>query len=447
VENGNNDFKIIPTFHDFKVPVFEAKDFAIKKDDFTKCQLAILKALKASGAGAETILFRINNESRVQTTLEKIDKNLEKLKKDRVVTYDKNSKRYSINETLLKKAILSFDELHQNSTKITFEVDSCEHIGALKSLYFTILEEKPKLAEDADAIVINGDIKQGISHNYEYNGELLPMLNGPDKHEILSALMQKKIIMDVFKVRWRKNVSDKKLSTEQLLKKCLISFFYNVGNHDEPRFEHSKDSIPLYDFDRTLRSELVPAVYMFLQEQQRMDMPFAEVAKIINEKIIRIGESRTFTLNGITIGVKHPHQGGAESRSKKIQDTGNFFQKALIDWPEKELQTIPVVLVANFHTQAFVHMSSFGKTVLGVMTGAMVKDTEFENNMNKVVEHGMVKVTIEFDPKGRILSDTVEVCDHISDKDKKIVFADKLTLEKIAELQMELAKMFDIPWR
>ncbi len=92
-------------------------------------------------------------------------------------------------------------------------------------------------------------------------------------------------------------------------------------------------------------------------------------------------------------------------------------------------------------------MVKFGKTVLGVMTGAYLKDTSFESHHDKVVDFGPAMVDICLNKEGLLLFSEVEFDDRIHPDDEKIVLADRLNHSDVLKLSSELTEIVDIPWR
>lgn len=441
----DHKFDIVPTWYDFRTAVFSERSYGLP-EGLSYRHRAIFETLQPSSASLKTVHFRLKQEVKKLWSIEKTEEYLNQLRSNRLVTFNKEQNRYAISESLVRQANLSLDEFLKDSKTITTVDKSCWHVGSLKTLYFTILRDEPKVAEDADAIISNGDVTQGISHNYEYNGELLPNMNGPDKHEILAGLIQAKILADIFSRRWRKNEGEK-LTTDERIDRSLITFIYKYGNHDEPRFSHSKNSIPLCVFDMVLRQRLTGHIAEILAKHEIKGVMPGAIEAAVDKKIVRVGESRVAKVNGVPVGVKHPYQSRTQSKGLRIQQTGSFFVESPSKWPDKSFRNISVIKVANFHEAATIFMSSFGRTIFGVMTGAQVLDTLFESNQNKVVNTGIARSTVTLNKDGLVLAASVQYFSDIADEDKKIVFADKLTLQDISELSMKLADKFNMPWR
>lgn len=430
---------------DFRTVVFNEKALALP-ENLSPCHRRVMDVLKPGGASLSTIEFRLGASSKRPWKKEKVKQCLDELVKRKLLVYNKPGNRYSISEELAAKARITYAEFKKGARSVTTVDKSCWHVGSLKTMYWSILEEEPRLALDADAIIMNGDVTQGVSHNYEYNGEMLPMMNGPDKHQVLAAAMQAKILMDVFKLRWDR-LAREKLDTAELLERCLIAYCFKYGNHDEPRFNHSKDTVPLWFFETVLRHQMVAKLMTFLDEHKHNSVTFKQVAGIVDKKIVRIGESRVAVVNGMPIGVKHPYQSRTKSKGARPKEAIDFYMQYVRDWPDNRIHKVRLVKVANFHEAAAIFFGGFGNTYLSVMTGAQVYDTLFESNQNKIVDYGLAKTTVEFNEQGQILSGTVRYSRYISPKDKLLLFKDNIGTDDVSRVCQELSEEFNIPWR
>jgi hypothetical protein len=451
IRKESNGFRIVWKVYDFRTAVFNERDLALP-DNLSTCHRRILDVLKPSSASLNTIQFRLNETAKRPWNPEKVKKCLEELAKRGLVVYIKRANRYAIAESLIAKANISLEEFLKEKKEIKFVQKSCWHVGALKTLYYTVLRDEPNLAEDADAIILNGDGIQGISHNYEYNGELLPTMNGADKHQIFEALMQRKIMMEIFKRRWEASCRSES-DMVKLVKKCLKKYIKQEGNHDENRFSgNKKHAISMEFFESEFKQGLLMDLVKFLEEKKRFgEIGLDKLSQIVEEKVVRVGESRVAWVNDVPIGLQHPRQGKTKAKGARIQETAGFFAQSYKDSPDERLRNIPLVGVANFHEAAAIFTSFFGRTIFGVMTGAQVYTTVFEGNINKVVEYGMAKVAVELNSEGKILSGQVEYsCQSPSDiakEDQKIVYAERLDSETVSKHCLELSKLFNIPWR
>jgi hypothetical protein len=435
----NKDGKPVttPKTYDFRSVVFNEREFATA-NNVSDEEKKIIGALKPSSASFKTILFRINHRQKIIDE-KKIYELLERLINRKIIILDKESNRYSVSESLVKEANITLEDFLKGSRTIKHVVLSCVHIGALKTLYFTAIKNLPKLALDADAIIFNGDMIQGLAHNGEYTGETLPIAFGYDKQEILAAHIVNKILWKIFEKRYIK-INDKKFKIGELIDLCLIKLIINLGNHDLWE-RYSKNSIPLSLFESQLKKLLIENILHFCGKNGLSD-GIEDAVKIIEERIIRVGEDKIVSVDNINIGLKHPHKPRTLSKSHRLQEVASYFSEQKSNNKDPSL-----VYVANFHEAASAHISIFGKTYLAVMTGAYLKDTQFEVDKDKVVDFGAAKVTITFNEKKEIIFSEVEFDSTINKLDERIVSADKLSTEDILKLCQRLSKVVNMPWR
>lgn len=455
IANGKNGVRIVNGVHNFRTAVFLEKRMSVPTA-LPTVQQAVLHALIPSDASFKAVLYRTNAAKMLfrrkkAFTEPQIRTALDELIKAGTVAHSKNSNRYGINEELRKNADITLASLNEGSREIKHVVYSCLHGGATKTLYFTVLNDLPKLALDADALIENGDLLQGISHNYQTNGELLPIANGVDKQEILGAHIRATVLLEIFKNRLAKLRG--KYSAKEvvgLLKACLIRYLFNAGNHDKWGF-WNKQTLILQMFEDKLRSLVLEGVLRACQESG-VAVTVDQVQEAVNASIIRVGESRMVELDGITVGIKHPHKSRTITKSSRIQEVANFIWQRFghyVGTVAKSSKGFSIAYVANFHEAAAAHITKFGQTVLGVMTGAYMYDTEFENHMDKVVDYGPCVVHARFDAEGRLLYSETEFVNRIDDEDREFVTSDRLDSKQIL---MRCIKLMDrvglkLPWR
>jgi len=458
--------RIVNRTYDFRTLISHEKDLAIPADS-PRMEKRILTALLPSSASLKTLLFRINTLKKSRNgrnhngnghngiknhrpkilKAEDLKEALEALIKKDTISFNRKSNRYEVDEKHLNDLVVSLSDMLKNSINFKQGVFSCYHGGSLKTLYHTVNHYLPPALIDKDVVVENGDEIQGIAHNYEYNGELLPIARGYDKQEILTGSLRAKNLLDVFKLRL-KLYQDKKLTPQEILDKCLITFIFNLGNH--PSWKHyQKDALILNTFEMVLKNKLIEGILSILKGAD-ISADYEIVKKTVDAKVIRLGESMMVNTHGITLGIKHPWKGRTQSKSHRIQDVVDFFWRTFDRFAKKTAKNskgFALVNVANFHEAAAVHVVKFGKTVLGVMTGAYLKDTSFENHNDKVVDFGPALVHVCLNNEGSLLYSEVEFDDRIHPDDERIVLADRLLHSDVLRLSNELTEIVDIPWR
>lgn len=433
---------IINRTYDFRTLIFNEREIAVGSlvSDFEK---EIVDALKPSSASLKSVLFRVNQNRREKLSLQEVKDTLEKLKSRNIVVFDEKGNRYRINEELVKQATCTLKDL-MSGTKVHKHVAiSCIHIGALKTLYFTLMNDLPDLAVDADALIINGDLKQGIAHNYEYNGELLPFANGKDKQDLLAARIVHHIVWRIFEKRFE-SIKAKNYDAKDIVSRCLIRLVIKIGNHDAWGY-YGKDALPLVLFETEFKSLLLKSISDFCFQNNLRTADLSSITKTVEERFRLVGEIGIVNVNGIKIGVKHPHKSRTLSKSQRIQEVVSFFEEQKVEKP----YNVTVVYDANFHEAAAAHVSIFGRTILGVQTGAFLKDTQFENTKDKVVDYGPAKVTVCVNKDNQLIYDEVEFDSTINEQDKKIIFADKISAKDVLCLSSRILKALNwsMPWR
>ncbi|MDP3792859.1 MAG: hypothetical protein Q8Q89_03985 [bacterium] len=456
--------RIVNRTYDFRTLISHEKELAIPADS-PRMEKRILNALLPSSASLKTLLFRINtlrksrnghnqnghngvkNHKPKILKAENLKEALDSLSKQGIIAFNGKSNRYEVNEKHLNDLQVSLDDMLKDSTSFKQGVFSCYHGGSLKTLYHTVNHYLPPVLVDKDVVVENGDEIQGIAHNYEYNGELLPIARGYDKQEIMTGSIRAKNLLDVFKLRL-KLYKDKKLTPQELVDKCLITYIFNLGNH--PSWKHyQKDALILNTFEMVLKNKLLEGIISILRSLD-VSVDFEMVKKTVDAKVVRLGESMMVNTHGITLGIKHPWKGRTQSKSHRIQDVVDFFWRTFDRFAKKTAKNskgFALVNVANFHEAASVHVVKFGKTVLGVMTGAYLKDTSFESHNDKVVDFGPALVHVCLNKEGLLLYSEVEFDDRIHPDDERIVLADRLLHSDVLKLSSELTDIVDIPWR
>ena len=450
-EGGNA--RIISGVHDFRAAVYAERDVVIPPNA-PPVQKAVLHALIKGDASFKSIVWWINeNKSRFGRKREFTDTNakealIELMNHDLVVHSDK-SNRYAINEEALQNALVSLASLHEGGRTIKHLVWSCFHGGALKTLYFTALNDIPRLAKDVDAIIENGDLIQGIAHQYEYNGELLPLANGFDKQEILNAHIRGTMLLEIFEERLD-NLTKTELTDVANVRGALPPYIYNLGNHPSWNF-HNRDALILSLFEERLRRLLIAGI-MDICSERNIKIGYKEVESLVDERVIRLGESRMVNLDGVMVGIKHPFKGRTLAKSARIQEVADFIWKRFSGFKNtvaKGSNGFALVYVANFHEAASVHISKYGQTILGTMTGAYLKDTEFENHVDKVVEYGPVLVKVRLSKDGRLLYSETEFISRVDDEDEAFVNADRLDSAQVMERSLKLLGRIGLklPWR
>jgi len=455
-ENGR--VRLVRRAYNFRPIIAKEREFVVP-EGATKLEKQVLTALKHSPASLNTIHFRINDALKKKSrngrrpklvSREEIEEAIKALLARDIIVYRRNSNWYAIDDKKRSEIQVTLKDLLKGTRLVKHIILSCVHTGALKSFYRTFRRYLYKRAWDADAIFEVGDPTQDLAHQGEYTGEVLPDLLTPDKQEWMAAAIRAKdLLLPIFKLRLKKWIGEAKPPLEALLRKCLIWYVFTPGNH--PAWKHyRKGTLVLEDFETKLRQFLVEGIIEILVKEGRQ-VDFNVVKQVVDEKVIRVGENGIVTVDGVTVGVKHPSKARTESKSHRIQDVVEYFWRTFRDLAsrvaKKSKLGFALVYLANFHEMAATHVSMFGKVVLGVMNGAYLKDTSFETSKDKVVDYGFTVVTACINEEGELVYNDVEFDNYMDPDDAKLVFADRIMTSDILALQRELNEVADIPWR
>lgn len=454
VKNGDGA-RFIPKQYDFRPIVLREKEL-VAPPGISRIENIILDTLRLSDGTYGTIEFRIHQKYGMKYPRAEIKAAIEKLMERGLVKHNRKANRYMIPESAVISSVnVSLKDMLKDVKVIKHVVFSCVHVGALKTLYHSFIRDIVNLGENADALIENGDFIQGISHNYEYNGELLPGANGFDKQRILAAYLKAKVILEIFKRRLRDQPNTLLGKPVELLDRCLIAYVVNAGNHPSWVY-YNKHSLVLQDYLMLLEKLLFEGIIEILGKSGvRIDAAALDaVQKSIKDKVKKVGETKLVEVNGILIGVKHPSKARTKSKSQRIQEVTDSLnqmhmslRRRLTVKSKKQHERFAVAYIANFHEAASVWVVRFGQAVLGVMTGAYLKDSSFENDHDKVVDHGPCVVTLGIVNDAVVWSET-DFVDSIAPEDEKIVFADDIRTDVVLELSAflnDIAK--NIPWR
>ncbi|MDX1535794.1 MAG: hypothetical protein R3346_03480 [Candidatus Spechtbacterales bacterium] len=269
----------------------------------------------------------------------------------------------------------------------TFLTFCCLHAGYKHTQYRWFVQRLPEIIQENNiqCLVGCGDFIAGLKHNLDRRDELLPGMNNYVKQEKYAAELVGQVIISVFRERFdaclsrkRKKPDAKKL--EKMLHESLIDFRFWRGNHDE--WVQDLGFEPLNTFRIHLASFIVEGVYEYLAE---LGFALSNVSDIVRSHIFY---SQEHTLpSGLTLSVRHPHQGRMQTSSGRAQQT---------------LSATPgrVVALGNFHTSIAVQeWNSNDGQRLAVQTGTITSGTDFEYNMNKLVDTGVGIARVLSDPK------------------------------------------------
>lgn len=460
IPNGNDGVRIVIGTHNWRTALYLEKRMSYPST-LPKAQKAVMETLVPSDASFKSILWRVNQaevkkrfKRKTPFTEKVVKESLNELVSQGLVKFSTRANRYTIPEERRKSAHISLASLREGARSIKHVVFSCFHGGSAGTLYATASEDIPRLAADADALIENGDLIQGIAHNYMTNGELLPIANGYDKQELLNAYIRATWLLDIFKARLAGLKGRTTMKAAELFDACLIPYLYTLGNHSEWNY-WNKDALILDSFHRTLVERVTEGVVQACQDQRGVTITYTDAKKAVNAKIIRRGESRLVDINGITLAIKHPHKARTRTKTGRIQDVTDYIWsrmnthfRSVAKWDKGFV----IAYVANFHEAAAAVVTKYGNTVLGVMTGCYMVATEFENKKDKPVDTGPAVVKVQFDAEGRLLYSETEFVGHVCEEDAEFVFTERLSSDQMMDRCSAIMKRcgldgLHLPWR
>lgn len=424
--------------YDLKEIIVHEREMLINSQNLSDNEKLILKNFIDMGSMSQGTLA-----SKWTLGEEEFNKAFAGLNRRQFFIFDSNSNRYSLNEGKLNKVKISMDDLQSDSIIREYLVFSCPHFGALKTLYFTFLNILPKFLEsDKDiAIICCGDVIQGLEHGLEYSGEVLPIAIGYDKQEILAAHVVATMLAKVFEKRLVK--IDKTLPIEQIIENCLPPFIFIPGNHDLWVVK-GKQSLPLCSFEERLKNLLMENILKILSTIDFKILSiadFKDINQFVNKKVIRVGENGVLNFKSVNIGLAHPHKARTLNMGQRLQEIINYHKAKGAD--------VSIECIGNFHEAAYLTFSKFEETIVGVMAGALVAQTDFEDKKQKKVDIGFVLERICLSQNKNLIFSEVEFISDIDPKDKDVLKDTLLwsDLSALADNLLEKINLSDLPWR
>lgn len=270
--------------------------------------------------------------------------------------------------------------------KYTILAFSCLHVGYKTTQYKWFINRLPELILEhgVDAIADAGDNIAGLEHNLDRRGELYAPLKTYNQQEELAGEIIGMPIIEVFKRRFDRYIAKSKgpIGNRKLVnavKKSLLHFYLQVGNHDEWPTRYG--FVPLDTLRKSLHSYIAEGIQQHLA---RKNLFLPGVAQTVTEHI-HYGSEHTLA-TGITMSTRHPHNGRMMTSSGRAQQTTGATRGQ-------------VVIIGNYHVGIAVHEWN---PVLGqriaLQLGTIASGTDFETNMNKLVDTGVGIVKVYSDP-------------------------------------------------
>lgn len=317
---------------------------------------------------------------------QKIEKALKRLVEIRrrnypYVCFDGNSGRYDFDNEWLRENI-RYDWDAKSLREDSLEMFACMHAGSVNTdyPYATGKMAELALAEDITAAAGVGDFIEGLKHELMLRGEVISNMNYTRQSELAGKLVAK-FLLNIFLARLEKLLKKDKSRTDsevqKLIQSCLVIFYFTQGNHDQ--WPKGLGFDPLTLFYKMLLEKLTLEIRTILKNKG-IATP-NNLTELVSSRIIATdAHDNICTLpSDLKIGFKHPHQGRAQTTSLRLQAS------------LAAIRGCHVVAIGNFHTAALMTQwdPELGQRI-GIQCGTLKHSSEFEDNLNKVVDFGVV---------------------------------------------------------
>ncbi|MEX2145202.1 MAG: hypothetical protein WD712_02405 [Candidatus Spechtbacterales bacterium] len=397
--------------YNFKDMMRDERDFIPDPEGATRRQLAILAQLRKEPSTIGMLEDALPwGRSTIQKDIEKY--NATDLQPKIILRKNKN---YDIESTWLqfkmRYSSLAIGKLNR-STILAF---SCLHAGYRTTQYKWFLKRLPILMSkhDVDAIVDAGDNIAGLEHDLDHGaGELIAFLKTYSQQEYFAGEMIATIVVQYFQERFDKCLAKRKGAVtkkqiENIVKKSLIPIYLQLGNHDAWVEKHGFIALD------TLRKAIKSYVAEGIREHLATKGQFLPNVREMVDEHVHYGSEHM--LGTITMSTRHIRNGRMTTSSGRAQQTLNATKGQ-------------VVVLGNYHVKIAVHEWNhvMGQRFI-LQVGTIASGTDFESNMNKLVDTGVGIAKIYSDPnnKNRIyLTEVIwdspsseEIIEYSSDED------------------------------
>ena len=359
--------------------------FIVPPKGASGAQKKMIEIMKAKGWATRGILV-----SELGISSQEVDKALESLMKKK--TFRRNGENWPgiVYREKSKKYYFSLDYVQRSLKYATssgpFNEDrivsfACMHAGSRETDYQFFMNEVPKiiLKQNSHILIDAGDTKEGLKHDLDKKGEILPGLANNTRQEKYAANMIGGVIFKVFQERFSpllKECEKDKLTTDkvyEIVKKALITFIYILGNHD--LWEAGDGHEPLVVFQGTLVRFLTDHIHEHLTAQK---LPYQPLTKLVESKVLC---QETFVLSsGLKMSIQHPHMSRAKTTSIRPQEMMDYGKR----------QGCQIIIGANFHVGESVDEwdQDLGQCHSQEI-GTMKHGSNFERHKMKMVDQGV----------------------------------------------------------
>lgn len=258
---------------------------------------------------------------------------------------------------------------------------ACLHAASIETDYEFFVREVPKtiLATGATEFVGAGDLIEGMEHNLDRKGEVVPGYNNYTLQEHLSARLNADVLLEVFRVRFAEWISQKDPTTVDqdgictAVHELLPNFRYIVGNHDG--WVAKDGHIPLDTFHTAMILNLETGIGEILA---RHGLACSKLFAVAKEKVFH---ADFFTLaSGLDVSVQHPHMARAKTTSLRPQEMLEYAKR----------HRCQVAIGGNFHVSEHVenYDMDLGQCVVQQI-GTIKHGSNFERHKMKLVDQGV----------------------------------------------------------
>ncbi len=296
------------------------------------------------------------------------------------IVYREKSKKYYFNLDYVQRFLKYATSTSQVSEDriVSF---ACMHAGSRETDYQFFVNEVPDiiLRQNATILVDAGDTKEGLKHNLDKKGEIIPGMANNTIQEKFAAHLVGRVILKVFMERFAaqfKECDKSKLTPDkisEMVSKALLLFIYILGNHDLWETEDGHE--PLVVFRGILVRFLTDNIHEYLTAQK---LPYQPWTKLVESKILC---QEFYELpSGLKLSIQHPHMARAKTTSIRPQEMMDYGKRV-------ECQ---VTIGANFHVSESVDEWDMD---LGQchcqQIGTIKHGSNFERHKMKTVDQGV----------------------------------------------------------
>lgn len=371
--------------YSLKDMVSKELSFIVPPKGASGAQKKMIEIMKAKGWATRGIFV-----TELGISAKEVDQALESLMKKKTfrrngenwpgVVYREKSKKYYFNLDYVQRS-LKYATPSGPFSEDRIVSFACMHAGSRETDYQFFMNEVPKviLKQNSHILVDAGDTKEGLKHDLDKKGEILPGLANNTRQEKYAANMVGGVIFKVFQERFATLIGDcdrEKLTPEKvydMVKKSLLTFIYILGNHD--LWETGDGHEPLVVFRGALVRFLTDHIHEHLTAGKFLYQP---LTKLVESKVLC---QETFDLpSGLKMSIQHPHMSRAKTTSIRPQEMMDYGKR----------QGCQIIIGANFHVSESVDEwdQDLGQCH-SQQIGTIKHGSNFERHKMKTVDQGV----------------------------------------------------------